>query len=133
MGRDSRALALETLPCDDIAKHVEAPAFEPSEVDVGRTVVEPKRLTDERLAAGLGRLPEVVQRLRWLRKGRFGRAREVDASKEEMAAGGVWAREARMMMRLFVSLGGRMERPASGDGLSPASDAPRKKAEEECT
>jgi hypothetical protein len=87
---DSRSLPLEALPGDYVAEHVEAPTLEPDEVDVGAAVVEPERLADKRLAAGLGRLPEVVERLRGLGQRCLGRSREVDAAEEEMAAGGVW-------------------------------------------
>jgi hypothetical protein len=58
-------------------------------VNVGTPVIEPQRLADEGLASSLGRLPEVVQRLRRLRQRSLRRAGEVDSSKQEVSAGGV--------------------------------------------
>lgn len=68
---DLRALSLQALPGDDVAEHVEPPASKPGEVDVGRSVVEPERLADERFAASLSRLPEVIEQVAWLRQRRL--------------------------------------------------------------
>jgi hypothetical protein len=80
---------LEGLPGDRIADGVEAPATQPGEVDVGRSVIEVKRAADEGLPAFPHIVPEARKDVGWLANGGLRRAREVDASEQDGAAGGV--------------------------------------------
>jgi len=79
----------ESLPDNRIAKDVAAPATEPSEVNVGRSVVEIEWTTDKRPSAILCPLPETGKNVGGFTDGGFRGAGEVDASEEEGASVGV--------------------------------------------
>lgn len=115
----ARTLMFERLPSEDESEHVEPPRTESREVGIRGTIVEIERSTDEGQIARLGVFPEVLELVGWLAERGFGRTGEVDAAKEDGAAGGV-PEESRG--RVQVGRGDGAARGGRGGGWGRAHD-----------